>query len=77
MFHGLSKALWNFFEKEGISPWYLIILVWLFAGYVQIPVLKNWKNSSTYQKYYASGFIIMTLMLIIFGIFTWINGLSL
>jgi len=77
MFHGISKVLWDFFEKHGVSPWYLIILVYLFAGYFQIKVFKNWKNSSTYERYSATIYLLALFIIIMVIVFSLIEGQSL
>lgn len=77
MFHGLSKVIWNFFERQGISPWYFLILAYLFVGYFQIKVFKNWKDSTSYEKYRAIIYLIALFMVIIVIVFYLFNKQSL
>ena len=73
MFQGLSKIIWNFLEKHGVSPWYFIVLFCLFVGYFQISVFKNWENSTFYEKYRAIIYVILLIILIIAGTFYFFN----
>ena len=65
MYQNITKLVWEFLEKHGISPWYFVIVIYIFACYMQVPIIRNWANSSSLEKYRVILFFIGSVIALV------------